>query len=70
MRQSIRDIGVFRPSDTRGRIQGRILGVLGGTCSWGGLVFQVPVYDLIPYLRSRTKFWVEVRLDGPTRVGE
>ena len=33
MRQSIRDIGVFRPRDTRGRIQGRILGVLGGTCS-------------------------------------
>ena len=35
MRRSIRDIGVFRPRDTRGRIQGRILGVLGGTCSWG-----------------------------------
>lgn len=70
MRRSIRDIGVFRPRDTRGRIQGRNLGVLGGTCSCGGLVCQVPFYDLLPCLRSRTQFWVEPRLDGPTRVGE
>ena len=70
MRRSIRDIGVFRPRVTRGRIQGRILGVFGGTCSCGGLVCQVPVYDLLPCLRSRTQFWVELRLDGPTWVGE
>ena len=69
MRRSIRDIGVVRPRDTRGRIQGRIHGVLGGTCSCGGLVCQVPFYDLLPCLRSRTQYWVEPRLDGPTRVG-
>ena len=70
MRRSIRDIGVFCPRDIRGRIQGRILGVSRGTCSCGGLVCQVPVYDLLPCLRSRTQFWVEPRLDSPTRVGE
>ena len=70
MRRSIRDIGVFRPRDTQGWIQGRILGVLGGTCSWGGLVCQVPVYDLLPRLQSRTQFWVEPRVDGPARVWE
>ena len=43
MRRSIRDVGVFRPRDSRGQIQGRIFGVLGGTCSCGGLVSQVPV---------------------------
>ena len=30
MRRSIRDVGVFRPRDSRGQIQGRIFGVLGG----------------------------------------
>ena len=70
MRRSIRDIGVFRPRDTRGRIQGCIVRVLGGTCSCGGLVCQVPVYDLLPCLRSRTQFRIEPHLDGPTRVGE
>ena len=54
MRRLIRDIGVFRPRDTRGRIQGRTLVVLGGTCSCGGLVCQAHVYDLPPCLRSRT----------------
>ena len=70
MRRSIRDIGVFRPRDTRGRIQGRNLGALDGTCSCGGLVCQVPFYDLLPCLRSKTQFWVGPRLDGPTRVGK
>ena len=70
MLRFIRDIGVFRPRGTRGRIQGRILGVLGGTCSCGGLVCQVLVYDPQPCLRIRTQFWVELSLDVPTRVGE
>ena len=70
MRRSIRDIREFRPRCTRGRIQGRILGVLSGNCSCGGLVYQVPFHDLLPCLRSRTQFWVEPRLDCPTRVGE
>ena len=55
MRRLSRDIGVFRPRGTRGRIQGRILVVLGGTCC-GGLVCQAHVYDLLPCLRSRTQF--------------
>ena len=70
MRRSFWGIWVFRPIDTRGRIQGRVLGVLNDTCSCAGLVCQVPVRDLLPRLRSRTRFWVELRLDGPTRVGE
>ena len=32
MRRSIRDTEVFRPRDTRGRIQGSIFGILSGTC--------------------------------------
>ena len=72
MRRSIYDIGVFRPRDTRGRIQGRILGVLAVLVVVGALVCQLPVFDLLPCLRSRTQFWVELRLDGPgpTRVGK
>ena len=54
MRRLIRDIGVFRPRDTRGRIQGRILGVLGGSCE--GLVCQVPVYDHYPVYEVELNF--------------
>ena len=52
MRRLIRDIGVFRPRGTRGRIQARILVVLGGTCSCGAwsarptFMTYYPVYEV------------------------
>ena len=52
MRRSIRDIAVFGLHDTRGRTQGRNLGVSGGTCRCGGSFCRANVYDLLPCLRS------------------
>ena len=53
MRRSTRDIEVYCPLDTRGRIQGRILGASGGTCSGGGaysarfsFIIYYPVYEV------------------------
>ena len=56
MRRLIRDIGVFRPRDTRGRIQGRTLEVSGLTFSCGGFFCRAQVYDVLPCLRSSTQF--------------
>ena len=68
MRRSIGDIGVSHLHGTQGRIQGRTLGVSGGTCSCGGSFRRAHVHFLLPCLRSRAPSKVEPRLDGAIRV--